>query len=222
MEKIARRLLRNSGLFGAKKDEKTSEINQQKTVMAWMYSLLFPDGLEVFTVNEFIRAYQIESGGEVISTQFFAAHLREILRHGAIADCNDPKATGLNSTSLEFIEENIFLPIMPTFYFNTVHDATMNYALGSVEWGFLHIGLGFAMSAEISLQSVSANELVSLGIFLDSMLREGLLHSSSIKLFMLPAMFYHVKSNLDKGIGVNTDDIFYKNVIKPEILENFF
>ncbi|WP_213993336.1 hypothetical protein [Sodalis sp. dw_96] len=222
MNKIAKHLIRHSGLFGAKKNEKISEFIQQKTVMAWMHSLLFADGVEVFTVNEFIRVYQNESLGKVVSTHHFAAHLSETVRHGLTVDCDTRERAGLNKSSLAFIDDNIFIPIMPTFYFNTVQDASMTYSIGSLEWGYLHAGMGFAMSAEMNLQSISANELVSLGIFLDSMLREGLSDPSLIKLFILPAIFYQVKYSLDNGIKINIDDVMDAKEIKQEVLERYF
>ncbi len=222
LKTVATHLMRYSGLFGAKKNEETSELNQHKTLNAWMSSLLFADGAETFLVNEFINIYQNESYGKVISTRHFATHLSQVIRLGLDMGGDTGTAAGLNEKSLRYIHENIFLPIMPTFFFNAVTDASMTYSTGSLEWGYLHIGLGFAMSAEIDSSLAPAKGLLSLGIFLDAMLREGLIDPALIKLFMLPAMLYHVKYSIDNNLPVSIDDVMESKKIKQVILEKYF
>jgi hypothetical protein len=221
MEKVARRMLRHSGLMGAKKNEEMSEFNQQKTVTAWMHSLLFEKGIEAFIVNEFIKVYRNESLGNVTSPQNFAIHLLQKVRQGFTNDTGMSGSDGLQRGALEFIADNIFLPIMPTFFFDAILDPSVHYSIGSVEWGYLHAGLCFAMGAEINLQSISASELLSLGIVLDSMLKEGLSDPSLFKLFMLPAMLYHVKHSIDTDDVIDINNIIEPSGIKKAILEEY-
>ncbi|XBS70565.1 hypothetical protein ABK905_05080 [Acerihabitans sp. KWT182] len=57
---------------------------------------------------------------------------------------------------------------------------------------------------------------------MEALIREGLIDISLVKLFMVPAMFYHVKTCMDNDIDVRLDDIFGPKGIKQSIIENFF
>lgn len=217
----ARYILRYSGLFGAKWPEKLTERHKKKILTAWVSSYVFENTWERFLVNEFINISKYTVFEKKVTSRNFESFLTHCIRKKLMYS-TDFEYLYYYETSINFIKDNFLLPIMPTFFYNDINDIMMAYPIGSIEWGYLHAGLSFAMSAELDLTLSSEKDVISLGIILESMLREGLTSLSLAKLFMMPAMFYHIKESLDKDRDVQLNEIIGPNGIKEGILEKFF
>ncbi|WP_213991596.1 hypothetical protein [Sodalis sp. dw_96] len=221
LKTVARNLLKSSGFFGAKENEELSEGHQKKILIAWIKSYIFKDKVEIFLVNEFIKMYKNRPDGKFLTSKSFADHIfksvMQLLKNPSNNHGEDHQAH-----PAKFITDNLLFPIMPTFYHSSTSEIAISYPVGSIEWGFMHVGLGLAMSAELDLKPVPENEILSLGIILETMLKEGLIDLSLIKLFIIPAMFHHVKDSLENNIIIQAEDIFGPNGIKQSILEDFF
>ncbi len=119
------------------------------------------------------------------------------------------------------ILDRLLIPLMPTVFHSKANGSAMAYSVGSIEWGFFHAGFGLAMSADINRGTLPVNDILSLGIILEAMLKEGFTAPGLIKFFMIPAMLYHVKYRYENDQPIKVDDILGESGIKHNILTEY-
>ncbi len=220
LERVAQSLLKFSGQFGYKDQESLTQCQQQKIMVAWLKSFIFNNNVEKFIINEFMTIVK-KIPGKAVSTRDFANHLFEAVEKLLKKTSHD--YPDINHANLpKVILDNLLIPLMPTFFQSHVNASAMVYTVGSIEWGFFHAGLGLAMRTGTNLKSLSVNDILSLGIILEAMLKEGFTEPSLIKLFMIPAMLYHVKYCHDHDHSTGTEDILQNSGIKQDILTEYF
>ncbi|WP_413741538.1 hypothetical protein ACL2XO_22185 [Sodalis sp. RH15] len=219
-KKVTQSLLKSSGLFGYKDQELLTQCHQQKIMAAWINSFVFNDNIEKFIVSEFMTLTK-KNHGKAVYTRDFANHLSKGVEN--LLQKNPSEYMDVNQDNPpKVIFDRLLNPLMPTFFQGKVNTSAMAYSVGSIEWGFFHVGLGLAMSADINLETLSANDISSLGIILEALLKEGITAPNLIKLFMIPAMLYHVKYCHDNNISTDVEDIFWENRIRQHILAQYF
>ncbi|WP_213991595.1 hypothetical protein [Sodalis sp. dw_96] len=221
LEKIAKHLLRFSGLFGSKKNEKLTTAHQQKILTAWISSYMFNMRTERFLVEKFIELSKKKFLEKDVSLRNFIFYLSHIVKEKIMESPNFIHDTN-SITTYNFIIHSVLYPIMPTLLYAHIDELVVKYPTGSLEWGYLHAGLSFAMSINLLHFQIPTKELPSLGIMLESMLREGLADLSLVRFFVMPAMLYYVKKRLDKGMDVNIDDIIGQKGVRESVFKEYF
>ncbi|XBS70563.1 hypothetical protein ABK905_05070 [Acerihabitans sp. KWT182] len=218
---IAKSLLKFSGYFGAKRNEELTEMHQKKVLFAWLRAYVFGDKLEPFIIDAFAGICKNKGSSNSISTQDFAGNLINNIRKLLEKPFNASDEIA-NGQPEKFIMDSLLLPMLPVISYDNISGNAITYPVGTVEWGFLHAGAGLAMSMGLDLKPVPINEILSLGIILEALLKEGLADPYLIKFFMIPAMLYHVRNTLSDEKKVDYDDILDANGVKRQLVESYF
>ncbi|TKI06291.1 hypothetical protein [Martelella alba] len=216
LERVVGVLTQSSGLFGANDGETLTLDVQKKTLRSWMSSLLFHRGVDYFIVDAF-RQLQHGDGKRNAITM---PRLHQSLKEQDYHDTSDSRPKGeLTALAKSYIFENIILPAIPTLQ---MHPLSQTPLVGTLEWGYLHIGLSFAINADLDWQVLSHDELSALGMMLETALRSGLMKYAHIKSVILPALLYYVLSHDSTGQKVKYEELFGNREINRSILINYY
>ncbi|WP_413734891.1 hypothetical protein ACL2XP_20120 [Sodalis sp. RH21] len=223
---VARRILKHSGYFGAKTGEDMTADRQRKTVNRWIGAELSQHGICGVLAEAFI-AYSRNITAKPIEISRAAGHFRlmllaRITDHGLESGQPPAGNAGLSPDAINYINANLILPVMPLFTFEERHPLLQEYAIGTLEWGYLHAGAAFSLAAGLETNEPSAAYLLQMGIFFESLLRENILDSEWNQVFMIPAIFHHIRTRFAGGQAVEVDDIIHSGGIRPLILEKYF
>ena len=213
LRRVVGQLLKSSGLYGADRKDKLSEATKMKTLQSWMAQLLFKGSAETFVAGAFLKLYQNHTAAVTVSSSSFHRYLN--LEKHFNENGDGGQTSTLTDTALQYIHDNIILPIVPTFHLDTLPGMPLP---GSLEWGCIHTGLSFAISAGLDWRALSLEGFSAVGMLLESMLREGLLDLSQTKPLLLPAMFHYIKSQSEQGRTLQIEDIIVSGIVKEPVL----
>lgn len=192
LKETARHLFHADGLYGGYIGEPIGENRQKQRVNKWIEMNIFEKRFETYII-ELILASAIT--GHAKATPRFINDNRLTMyvwdRLNATAAPDGPGQDSLSVQSREYIFNEIVLTAMPTCNQDNALPTAHSRWIGSLSWGYWHVGLSFARTLGMNPGNFSFTEAQDLARCLEAMIFSGTVSTTMIRLFQLPALLYH-------------------------------
>lgn len=216
---FVRLLLKPSGEYGANQGEKISYNRQQAVITDWLQYAIFGESMDnwllaqiekyqtqqkafILTAKFTDKLHQIIAGGipsdswSLMQTEQTKSSENFLLRHEDLKNDhhNQIELTLPYARLDDYYQQQLLNRIMPTLMLQPKkpdeQQRLQQMAINQPEWGYLHAGTALLSESGADFNSMSLNEIIDIGIWLEMMLAEKKVPAEYVQYFKLPAMIH--------------------------------
>lgn len=231
---LARLLLKPLGEYGASKGETAPYARQQAAITNWLQYAIFGMPIDNWLLaqikkyqpqqNAFIQAatitdnlQQMIMGGipsdswRLMQTEQIKSSENFLLRHQDLKNDhhNHIELTLPYAEIRDYYQQRILNRILPTL---TLQPKTpderqrlQKMVLNEPEWGYLHAGAGLLSESGADLNNMSLDEIIDIGMWLETSISKETVPATYVHYFKLPAMIHDVLTNADQARVAESD-----------------
>jgi hypothetical protein len=227
LESLSSFLVKNPGEYGAHEYEKLSLEQQYGITRHWLSQLLFKYSLGEF-IGRVIAQTVLNNGCsdrqpvKLSNDILFSYILGKIGMSKEGAAERIEEVYSFDKTAQNYLIHEVLFMELPCLALRHEDMDNHNLHAGTVDWGFLHVGLLIARRTEKDISQISIDELIQLGSSLEDMLREGVIDAELVSLFLLPAKLLYIKQQAEQSGELSMEKIFRSVEGNEMALEAFF
>ncbi|WGL97819.1 pentapeptide repeat-containing protein [Arsenophonus sp. aPb] len=231
---LAYLLLKPLGEYGSSNGESAPYARQQAVITNWLQYAIFGMPIDNWLLaqikkfqpqqNSFIQAatitdklQQIITAGlpldnwRLMQTEQIKSAENFLLRHQDLKNehYNHIQLTLPYAEIRDYYQEQILNRILPTLILQpkTADESQrlQKMAIDEPEWGYLHAGAGLLSESGADLDNMSLDEIIDIGMWLETSISKETVPASYVHYFKLPAMIHYVLTNSHQA-GVAESD----------------
>ncbi|WP_024902838.1 hypothetical protein [Robbsia andropogonis] len=221
---LFRRLARLSGDYGGEKEDKVSE-KQYTTYLGKWFATRFLG----MTPASYVGMLLQKEGASIGAASNAAQHntVAAIRRHFDLAlDCTSSQKFGLSTQARAYLRERVLLHALPGIFWQPSDDDLFaSMLVGSLSWGEIQAGVGWAMDLGIDTSEWQVNTAREFGQLLYVLVRESAAPASWFQYFALPATLVGLKKHGNQTsatLTVQRDDLGVVTHEGGKLAEDFF
>ncbi|HGJ5880427.1 MAG TPA: pentapeptide repeat-containing protein [Arsenophonus nasoniae] len=190
ISELARLLLKPLGQYGSGQNEQITAIHSQTVIANWLQQAVFNTSADSWLLKKICD----------IKLQQHSLFHHDNLKQGVFNQLNSHiEVNQLSANVGDYYQQQVLSHIMPTLFLQPKNSydqqRLQNMVINQPEWGYLHAGTALLSESGADFNSMSLDQIINIGMWLETMLLEEKLPVEYIQYFKLPALIHSVLKN---------------------------